>query len=32
VEREGQAKVIALTTTSPEKETNLPLPPFKPGQ
>jgi hypothetical protein len=32
VEREGQAKVIALAATTSEKEGSLPLPPFKPGQ
>jgi hypothetical protein len=32
VEREGQAKVIALASQGPERETGLPLPPFKPGK
>jgi hypothetical protein len=32
VEKEGQAKVIALATPDPGKEAGLPLPPFKPGK
>ncbi len=32
VEKEGQAKVISLTSPKTEAETGMPLPPFKPGK
>ncbi len=32
VEKEGQAKVISLATPKAEADSNLPLPPVKPGK